>query len=208
MSATAPASLEDRIHARSVRLHALAAAVHETFGAGARTMLSPNSLRDALRDLRACLDAVPAAHAVIVGGLALQELGHERWTRDIDLLADAAHFREVLDALRAGGFELSTERSLRHRATGVEVDLLKEGVTLRGGRLPLPHPRELGPNRGTATLSGLLRLKLDSPRLQDQADIVALIKKRGVEVLAARAALPAELHALLDALFAQAEREA
>ncbi|MCZ7644536.1 MAG: hypothetical protein M5U26_04510 [Planctomycetota bacterium] len=204
---TAPPELEARMLERFERLHAVARAVSCQFGSRSPSVAEPKELVQAVRDLREAARSVPGAHLVIVGGLALQELGQARWTEVVDAVVDGEHYRELLEALRAGGFELRSDGGLRHKASGVMLDLLREGAQLKGSALPLPHPRELGPHLGTAGLEGLLRLKLPSRRLQDQADVVALLKPRLACAAELRAAVPEALRERFDALLAQARDE-
>ena len=201
-------TLEGRVYQRAAVLTAVAKAVSENFGGKRKDFMEPRDLRDAVKVLRAAVRAVPGAYAVIVGGLAVQELGYERYTKDVDAVVDSDHFTEVLARLREAGFELTPLRVLKHRETGVELDLLREGAQLKDARLPLPHPRELGPNLGTATLPGLLRLKLDAHRLQDQADVVALLKPRLNEIERLCQEIPVPLRKEFLELAVIARREA
>lgn len=169
--------------------------------------MAPEALKEAVLLLRKAAQAVSGSHVVIIGGLAVQELGYERYTKDVDAVVDSDHFDEVRDYLRAHGFVLTPELLLRHRDTGAELDLLREGAVLKGSRLPLPHPRELGPHLGTASLAGLIRLKLDTPRIQDKADIVALMKTRLAESGRIGSELPEILREEFLKLVEQARRE-
>ncbi len=138
--------------------------------------MNPSNLRDAVKDLRRAIRSVLGAYGVIVGGLAVQEWGYERFTRDLDAVIDAASYRDVLDAMRSAGYKLSRQGFLTHGALEIEVDLLKEGSTIKGSREPVPSPRTLGPNCGFATLAGIIHLKLIAGRRQDLADVVGLLK--------------------------------
>jgi hypothetical protein len=70
---------------------------------------------------------------------------------------------------------------LRHRATGVRVDLLVAGDPLpRAGRGTYPSPLEVGASprdRQVVDLGGLIELKLRAGRHRDRADVVELLKR-------------------------------
>lgn len=195
---TAPADL---VYARAARLLAVQHAVAEIAG-GRKVDADPAALRDAVRLIQKITRGIDGAYAVFIGGLAVQQHGYERWTDDLDVVVDAAHFGEVLDKLRAAGFVLKADFTLQNRQTGAKVDFLKEGNTLKNGRFPLPHPRELGPNGGFVGLPWLIRLKLDAHRRQDLADVVQIMKTHLPETAAIAAELPdvykTEFHELAD----------
>lgn len=171
-------------------------------------LLDPSELREVVKRVRSAISAVPGSYGTIVGGLAVQELGYVRYTNDVDVVIDSAFYRDVLEVLRGDGFALTGDFTLLFKDSGVKLDLLREGHTLRDSKLPVPSPSELGPNRGFATLTGLTRMKLDTDRLKDQVDIVELFKPRLEEIDRIRPKIPAALLPKFDQLMAQARHEA
>ena len=132
-----------------------------------------------LAALRRLLAEAGVPH-VLVGGVAVLHHGYVRATRDLDLLlarADAARLEPLLDR---HGFERPATNRLRHRASGVDVDLLFAGEPRpRPGAPPYPSPLDLGRSArepDVVDLPGLLELKLTAARHQDLADVVALVK--------------------------------
>ncbi|HEY3320055.1 MAG TPA: hypothetical protein VGP72_06295 [Planctomycetota bacterium] len=150
-------------------------AVAEIAG-GRKVDADPSALCNAVLLLRKAVRQINGAYACFIGGLAVQEHGYVRWTDDVDIVVDAEHFSEVIEKLREMGFAIEPNFALRNKETGATVDVLKEGTTLKGAHFPLPHPSELGPNCGFATLPAVIRLKLDAHRRQDLADVVQLLK--------------------------------
>ena len=168
-------------------------------------MTDPKGFYAALRDFRDAVQSISGAYVVIVGGLAVQEHGYARWTEDIGAIADSAHFSELIERLREKGFELTPQKILKHRATGIELDLLREGTQLSGARGALPPPQELGSNLGFAHLNGLIRLKLLANRVEDQADVSRLLKAHPGEWARIRANLPVEFQADFDRIAEDAQ---
>jgi hypothetical protein len=87
------------------------------------------------------------------------------------------------------GFELLAQQEgrwpkLRHRETGIDVDVLPEGgrpgTASRPAPTTIPHPRAMGANRGMLkymSLSSLIELKLAAGRLRDEADVIELARE-------------------------------
>ncbi|MBI4957685.1 MAG: hypothetical protein HY908_37105 [Myxococcales bacterium] len=160
-----------------------------------------------LPELRALFGAAGTPYK-LVSGLAVVHHGYPRLTVDIDVLVtrDGA---AALDAqLAAHGFSRLSERRLVHDATGVRIDLLREGECLVGPRQspPLPSPlavagSELAPD--VVALPVLLELELDAGRRQALTDVLQLLKRlddgRYTHVEAAvRRERRAELYALRE----------
>ena len=202
-----PDELDERVCERAKRLTTVACAVSECFGTRPMATLDPNALRDVLSELRGVVRSIPDAYLVIVGGLAVQEQGYERYTSDIDAVVDSAHYSDILDRLRRKGFDQQPDAVLKHRVMGIEFDLLREGALIGDSQVPLPHPRELGPNLGFATLPGLIRLKLEAHRRQGLADVVGLLKANRDAILSLEAQLPQRLRKEYRTLAEEARRE-
>lgn len=168
----------------------------------------PRVLKDAIHALRTLVRTTPGAHATIIGGLAVQEHGFQRWTEDVDVVVDALTYATISDGLRASGYDLTPKAVFIHKQSGAQIDLLREGTLLKNARFPLPHPSELGPNMGFATLPALIRLKLDAGgRMKDQLDIVELLKRYPDRIHALASSVPAELLSEFERLAEQARKE-
>ena len=171
---------------------------------------------DALRDLLTWLEEA-GAEAVIVGGVACSVLGRPRMTRDIDVLVlvDESDLLALLD--RARSHEIEPRRAdclefatrsrvllLRHRPTGVELDVilgqlpLERGILERrrsavvgGLTLPVPTPEDLillkvlaGRPRDLEDIRGLLHAhpELDlGPVRQAVAELSAALEEPALE---------------------------
>jgi hypothetical protein len=201
------AATEDIVYQRAARLLAVRDAVADAFGGQKRKVTDPKDLSEVVRRVRDAIHAVPEAYGTIIGGLAVQELGFVRWTEDVDVVIDADHYAEVIEHLRQNGFTLHGDLILRKTDTGTILDVLKEGQTLKNARLPVPHPSELGPNRGFATLTGVIRMKLDARRRIDLADVVAVLKPNLDKVDIVREALPEIMREEFNQLAEEARRE-
>jgi hypothetical protein len=207
MSATTPpVTPEDAVYSRAVRLLTVQHAVAEICG-GRKVDADPQALRDAVLQIRRIVKSIDGAYATFIGGLAVQELGYVRWTDDVDVVVDSAHYTEVLEKLRSSGFVLKANFTLQNRDTGAVLDVLREGAKLKDSKYPLPHPSRLGPNTGFATLAAIVWLKIDAHRRQDLADVVALLKKHLEKIDEVRATLPAEMLAEYDQFAAEARHE-
>jgi hypothetical protein len=196
------------VQERATRLSLVAHAAANVFGGKNVTMTEPEDLYAALQEIRTAVLAVPGAYLVIVGGLAVQEHGYARWTEDVDAVVDSEHFSSVLEQLRQAGFEITDQYHLKHRVTGVQLDLLRAGVKLSGARATIPEPQELGENLGFASLNGLIRLKLIANRIVDLADVSRLLQAHPTpeEWAHIREKLPSEFHGDFDRIALDAGR--
>ena len=152
---------------------------------------------EAMRTASAALTRAGVRHAV-AGGLAVGANGHPRATRDVDfLVGDEAfeHHSGGLVTLRAG---------VPFQVNGVAVDFLTIGAD--EGFLEA----ELNPsNAAFLNAPPLVYMKLKASRLQDQADVVNLIKS-SLDIETCRRYLSTNAPALLprfDELVARAETE-
>ena len=111
----------------------------------------------------------------VAGGFAVIEHGYERFTKDVDLLVLARDLFRAMDTLRAAGF--SGNRTpmgarMKDDRNGVQVDLL--GTAFEGDEHALSRA---GHARLTVIpVEHLVLMKLESGRIQDDADIVEVLK--------------------------------
>lgn len=125
----------------------------------------------------------------ICGGLAVFAHGHERMTRDVDvLLTEAGLQRFHAEALGRGWLErFPGSRGVTDTVHRVPIDILVAGRIAGDGRpggVPFPDPAsaaELRAGKRFLTLQRLVELKLASglsapDRLQDLADVIQLIR--------------------------------
>lgn len=145
-----------------------------------------DALEAALTDVIEVLTATKTAYALI-GGLATGFRSRPRYTQDIDVLLDVPQIRlpDLLERLRAASFEFDmhgviAEFRRHHLAVlwrgDVRLDWL--APVLPAFRHVLETARDetgpTGPIR-VASTEGLILMKLLAYRLQDQADIEALV---------------------------------
>src|SRR4051812_27534768 len=127
---------------------------------------------------------------LIVGGLAVQEHGYPRMTVDVDIVVpDALEAVEFLTASVTGPFFRvpKFQDRVKDERNGVLIDLLPAGRVLkRGCKVPFPEPKKISEQFQIISLEELIALKLDSwsesptRRLKDKADVIELIKHRGL----------------------------
>lgn len=151
---------------------------------------------------------------LIVGGLAVQEHGYPRLTVDVDIVVPAVlDAQELLTADLSGPFVRvpGVEGRVRDIRNDVMIDLLPAGKVLkRGCQVPFPHPSVASDLLQIVGLEELVSLKLDSwanspnRRLKDKADVVELIKSRGLSrELTVRPAVQKAYEETWDALEAE-----
>ena len=163
----------------------------------------PEEISKATEDLRNVLGS-----ALIVGGLAVIHYGYRRFTDDIDILyanADA----KILERLKPDFSTVVKAHSgwheLKHRKTGVRLELIPEGGLGTYGFIP--SLKTVAGEGGFISLMGLVWLKLVSGRAQDVADIVVLAKVRYNDLGTFRDKLPLDLRDRFAECLAQAKRE-
>jgi len=146
--------------------------------------------------------------ALVIGGLAVIHYGYERYTQDIDLLYANADGK-ILERLKADFSIVVKAQSgwheLKHRKTGVRLELIPEGGLGTYGFIP--SLKTVAGEGGFISLMGLVWLKLVSGRAQDVADIVVLAKGRYNDLEAFRDRLPPDLRGRFAECLAQAKRE-
>ncbi|MBK6689351.1 MAG: hypothetical protein IPG45_33090 [Deltaproteobacteria bacterium] len=166
---------------------------------------------EALPAVRALLVAAGVAYK-IVGGLAVVHHGYLRFTRDVDVLVGRDGLLKIEPYLARFAFEKKEPKRLVHTPTGVQVDFLVEGdLVPRAASARFPAPDLISASvadPGFVGLGPLTELKILSGRVQDRADVVALLKlvdEGGY--LAIEAGLPATLRPALAALREEALEE-
>ncbi len=166
--------------------------------AGRDHMFEPQDLPRRYGRVVAALDQVMAActcESVVGDGWAVWRHGYlGRVTQDIDIALPADRVEDFLKTAAVSGFDLLTSPSgswpkLRHRDTGIEVDVLPEGgrpgTAAHPAPTTIPPPHEMGAERGRLkymTLASLVELNLAAGRLRDEADIVELIRENADQV--------------------------
>jgi hypothetical protein len=161
--------------------------------AGREQMLEPQDLPGRYGRVVRALDQVLTAcdsESVVGGGWAVWRHGYiGRVTQVIDIVLPADRVVEFLQAASVSGFDVLQQPEgrwpkLRHRETGIEVDILPEGgrpgTASRPAPTTIPHPNSMGAVRGTLkymALASLIELKLAAGRIRDEADVVELIRE-------------------------------
>jgi len=119
----------------------------------------------------------------IVGGLAAIHHGYQRFTKDIDVVVQSGQV-DVLTRIapRYGIKVIWKDPDGWHKlqCEGVPIDIVPEGRKPRkDAPATIPGPRQLGVRTGTgyAEISGWVETKLGAYRVQDQADVVQVIKR-------------------------------
>jgi hypothetical protein len=123
----------------------------------------------------------------IAGGFAVIEHGYERFTKGVDLLVLASDLPRAMQVLRANGF--SGNRTpigarMREDRTGVQVDLL--GTAFEGDERAIARAGRGRRRLGVIPVEHLVLMKLESGRIQDDADIVEVLKAGASSVKVAR----------------------
>jgi hypothetical protein len=122
-------------------------------------------------------------------------------TQDIDIALPKDRVADFLQAASVAGFDILEPPAdrwpkLRHRETGIDVDILPEGgrpgTAQRQAPTTIPHPAAMGAVKGLLrymSLQSLVELKLAAGRLRDEADVVELIRENREQIDAIRAHL-------------------
>jgi hypothetical protein len=155
---------EHRVRARLIRKVSDSTALSRTMRKAVRVLAEAN---------------IPS---LVVRGYAVQENGYARFTSDVDLVVPdvaAARERLLLNGFRE---KPGSTMTVTDRISRIEVDLLPGGGAVGPGPLRLPRPVKVTPTPAIADLRTLVEIKLSShlgsplSRLQDLADVIALIK--------------------------------
>ncbi len=124
-------------------------------------------------------EGIPLA---IVGGLAAIHHGYERFTKDIDVVVQSGNLDLLARIAPHYGIKViwkDPEGWHKLQCEGVLIDVVPEGrKARRDAPTAIPGPEQLGVREGTgyAAIAGWMETKLGSYRVQDQADIVQVIK--------------------------------
>ncbi len=120
----------------------------------------------------------------IMGGMAVNAHGHERLTKDVDVLLTEEGFAEFRRLFVPKYYEPAPGRGRRfvERKSERTVDVLVTGRFPGSGRpgpIAFPHPQEVAETIDKIEyidLPTLIQLKLAARRYQDFADVVNLIR--------------------------------
>lgn len=148
----------------------------------------PSSLVGALQALEECLHESDR-RAIVIGGLAASLLGRPRLTRDIDALADVSDedIDRIVESAEAAGIEprLGNARDfavrsrvllLRHRASGIDIDLIMATLPFERDAVASGQRRSLGPVEvRLPRVEDLLIMKAIAHRPRDLEDIEGLL---------------------------------
>lgn len=124
-------------------------------------------------------EGIPIA---IVGGLAAIYHGYERFTKDIDIAVRSSNLDVLARVAPRYGIKViwkDPEGWHKLQCEGVSIDVVPEGRKPRkDAPTMIPSPEHLGVRKGAgyAKLAGWMETKLGSFRVQDQADVVQVIK--------------------------------
>lgn len=151
--------------------------------------------------------------AVVAGGWAVWRHGFiGRVTEDLDIVVGANHIEEFIRVAGMSGFEVVPAGAevwpkIRHKETGINVDILPEGG--RPGVPSSPAPTTIAPpsqmGAGGAVLRyiqlpSLIELKIAAGRARDESDVVELLRANSDQLETIRAHLSA-VHADYVAAF-------
>jgi hypothetical protein len=160
---------------------------------GSRHFEEKSAVQDALRKIARRLSELGVPYAV-AGGMALFRHGFRRFTEDVDILVTREGLKTIHDQLEGRGYlpPFTGSKQLRDTEHGVRIEFLTTGDFPGDGKpkpVAFPDPAKVGVDLdGIVCLSlpTLVELKLASGmtggvhRLKDLADVVALIKDRGL----------------------------
>ncbi len=124
-------------------------------------------------------EGIPLA---IVGGLAAIHHGYERFTKAIDVVVHGVNLDILTRVAPHYGIKViwkDPEGWHKLQCEGVPIDVVPEGRKARkDAPTAIPSPEQLGVQEGAgyAGIAGWMETKLGSYRVQDQADVVQVIK--------------------------------
>jgi hypothetical protein len=124
-------------------------------------------------------EGIPLA---IVGGLAAIHHGYERFTKDIDVVVQSRNLDVLIRVAPHYGIKViwhDPDGWHKLQCEGVPIDVVPEGRKPRkDAPTTIPAPDHLGVREGAAyaNIAGWMETKLGCYRVQDQADVVQVIK--------------------------------
>ena len=147
-----------------------------------------DKVHDTMNRLVAALDAEGISYA-IMGGMAVNVHGHERMTKDVDVLLTQEGFETFRTKFLGTLFDPVAGRPRRFsdRQNGVTLDVLVTGRYPGSGKpgpVAFPDPETAGEvldNKRVINLATLIQLKLAARRYQDFADVVSLIRVHNLD---------------------------
>ena len=138
------------------------------------------SIQAAMQKLVDRFEAVPIPYAII-GGLAVRYYGHRRFTNDIDVLVTPQAHDKIVREFIGHGYRLDDAQTGRmvDEEYDVKVDLCLSDGSVRWPSL-FRNTKEIDGVQ-VIRLTRLIDMKLATGRLQDAADVLALIKHNRLE---------------------------
>lgn len=130
-------------------------------------------------ELLAQKEGIPLA---IVGGLAAIHFGYERFTKNIDIVVRSNNLNVLARVAPHYGIKVvwkDPDGWHKLQFEGVSIDVIPEGRKPRkDAPTEIPSPERLGVCKGSgyAKIAGWMETKIGSYRLQDQADVVQVMK--------------------------------
>lgn len=153
----------------------------------------------------------------IVGGLAAIHHGYERFTKDIDIVVHGSHLEILARVAPQYGIKViwkDPDGWHKLQCEGVPIDVVPEGRKPRkDAPTTIPAPHQLGIREGAdyANITGWMETKLGSYRVQDQADVVQVMKATRAPILTRIRKHLGKVHAVyvrrFDELLATAKEE-
>ena len=117
-----------------------------------------------------------------MGGLAAIHHGYERFTKDINVVVRSANLDVLVRVAPHYGIKViwrDPDGWHKLQCEGVPIDVVPEGrKPRRDAPTAIPGPEKLGVREGAgfAGIAGWMETKLGSYRVQDQADVVQVLK--------------------------------
>jgi len=176
-----------------------------------------NSEFDRAFDVLATLSRKVGIPIAIIGGVAAIRYGYERLTNDLDVVIGNQHLDTIIRVAPRYGVKIIWHdprgwHKLQYE--GLRIEIVPEGARpSKDAPTTIPGPAQLGVPEGLgyAKLEGWIETKLGSARRQDQADVVAVLKKAEPTANEKIREHIANVHAiylrLLDELATAAEKE-
>jgi len=168
---------------------------------GSEFFMGKGNVRAAMEKVTRLLEELEIPYAV-VGAMALNEAGYERFTQDVDLLLTREGLERFRQRWLGRGYTEKFEgsRGMRDTENGVSIDVVIAGEFPGDGKpkpVAFPDPAveaRRGERVRVLPLERLIELKLASGisaphRLRDLADVLEVIRAR---------ALPADFESRLD----------